>query len=153
MSKFAKYFCVAVLAGGLSVPVFAQYSPERQDQTRHDQQDQTRHDQDDRNRADQDRDQNRTYQDQDRDRDNNYTYSQNQRWRDSKAYQKGLKDGEHDRSKNKGQNFGRHHWKNDQDRQAYEAGYMEAYGGNTAMNRGHRRNDHDRDDNNRREQR
>ncbi len=146
MTKFAKYLCAAALAGSLSLPAFAQYSPDRQDQTRHDQ--------DDRNRVDQDRDQNRTYpnQDRDHDRDRDNAYSQNQRWRDSKAYQKGLKDGEHDRSRNKGENLGRHHWKNDQDRQAYEAGYMEAYGSKTAMYRGHRRNDHDRDDN-RRDQR
>src|SRR5579864_6224806 len=68
--------------------------------------------------AAQDRDQDRDHeqdrehnQDRNRDRDGNDSAYRNNRY-----YQQGWKDGEHHKHKN-------HHWKNDDDRRAYEAGY------------------------------
>ena len=112
-----KYSFLATLglAGALCLPVVAQSYP--QDQPR-------QHDQDDQNRADR----NRGY-------DN-----QNSQFYNTKAYQKGLKDGRHDRDKNKGERANKKHWKNDRDRQAYEAGYYDSYRGTRASR------DHDRDD-------
>ena len=140
---------------------------DRQDQVRHDSddqnrinqdQDQVRRDQDNANRQDrdrqaiqndqdQDRDRNGAYNTTDRDRDrdrngayNNGTYvGENSQWVNTKAYQEGLKDGQHDRTKKKSQRAHEHRWKNDNDRQAYSAGYDNGY-------RGNMRNDHDRDD-------
>jgi len=103
------------LAGALCLPAVAQSYPQEQPR---------QHDQDDQNRAER----NRGY-------DN-----QNGQFHNSKAYQKGMKDGRHDRDKNKGERADKKHWKNDRDRQAYEAGYMDGYRGTRAMN------DHDRDD-------
>ena len=103
------------LAGALCLPVVAQSYP--QDQPR-------QHDQDDQNRADR----NRGY------------GNQNSQLYNTKAYQKGIKDGRHDRDKNKGERANKKHWKNDRDRQAYEAGYNEGYRGSRATS------DHDRDD-------
>ncbi len=151
-----------------------QYQPQQQDQMgqqqQQDRQYQRQQDQMDQNRGydqqqsqmDRDRtyqqDQDRTYQqdqdrtygqngdrDRDRDRDNGYRNSGNAQWRNSKAYKQGLKDGEHDRSKHKGERADRRHWKNDQDRQAYEAGYGEGYRGLTANRRDDQRRDRDRD--------
>ncbi len=129
-----KYLCATALAGMLCVPAaFAQYAPAPQ------------RDQDDRNRTMQDKDRDHD-RDHDRDRANNgYAYGQNDQWRNSKAYHQGMKDGEHDRAKNKGEKLNRHHWKNDQDRRAYEAGYYQAYRGSMS---GNRDRDHDRDDRN-----
>ncbi len=122
------------LAGALCLPAVAQYAGREE---------QPRHDQDDQNRA-------RGY-----DNDQNRTYGQNEQWRNTKAYQEGMKDGRQDRDKNRGERVGRRHWKNDQDRQAYEAGYYESYRGNGMYNgqygdndRRDRDNDRDRDQHN-----
>ncbi len=123
--------------------------PAQQQQYPQDRQDQVRHDQDDQNRQinqDQDRvrrDDQYPERDRDRDRASNTGAYGDQRWINSKAYKQGLKDGEHDRSKNKSQHAHERRWKNDQDRQAYEAGYNAGFGGNTMR-------DHDRDDQRRR---
>jgi hypothetical protein len=123
-----RYWCAAAVAGVLCIPAVAQYSP----------QDQPRHDQDDRNRTTQDRDH-----DHDNDRANG-AYGQNTQWQNTKAYRQGMKDGEHDRSKNKGERADHRHWKNDQDRQAYQAGYYQGYRGTMGSNNDRDR-DHDRD--------
>lgn len=86
---------------------------------------------------DHDRDQARPA-DQDRDRYSTGSYGANQQWVNSKAYQQGLKDGEHDRAKNKSQRAHEKHWKSDQDHQAYQAGYDSGF-------RGMQGGDHDRD--------
>jgi hypothetical protein len=142
--SFRKYFWIAVLVvtAALCVPALAQYQQAPQEQPR-------QHDQDDRNRGD---DQNRAIRDNgnynqtDRDRDDqnraSRDYDRNEHWRNTKAYKEGFKDGGHDRSHRKGENVSRHHWKNDQDRQAYEAGYYAAYRGNQP---GHDRDDQRRD--------
>jgi hypothetical protein len=157
-----QFLCIGAFAAAsvLAIPAVAQQPvpQDRQDQARPDQddqnrqanpdQDRVRRDQDDRQAVpqdqrdrDMDRDRGRDTDrdragDRDRDRDN-----VNQQWVNTKAYQQGLKDGEHDRAKNKGERADRRHWKNDQDRQAYEAGYNAGYRGNKMP-----RNDHDRDD-------
>ncbi len=116
------------LAGVFCLPAVAQYQ-ERQDQPRHDQDDQNR-------------DRARGY-DNDQDRNNPGYYNQgNEQWRNTKAYQEGWKDGEHDRSKNKTEHPGKRHWKNQQDEQAYQAGYYDAFRGNGAEPN---RRDHDKD--------
>lgn len=127
-----KHLLIATLglAGALCLPAAAQYPQDRQYQPQHDQDDQNR----DRARGHDD-DQNRAA-----DRNGGY-YNQNDQWRNTKAYKQGFKDGEHDRDKNRGERADRKHWKNDQDRQAYESGYYAAYRGN-----GPRDNGHDRDD-------
>ncbi len=166
--KHGWILCLAI-GGALCAPAFAQspqYQPQQQDQMgqqqQQDRQYQRQQDQMDQNRGydqqqsqmDRDRtyqqDQDRTYgqngdRDRDRDRDNGYRNSGNAQWRNSKAYKQGLKDGEHDRSKHKGERADRRHWKNDQDRQAYEAGYGEGYRGLTANRRDDQRRDRDRD--------
>ena len=76
----------------------------------------------------------------DRDRARGGDYNQDSRYHDSSAYERGYKDGDHDRSKHRPERADRHHFKNDNDRMAYEAGYRDAYSG------GRRGNDHDRDD-------
>ena len=114
-----------------------------QDQVRRDQNDVNRRDRDDVNRTDRDRQ--AIQNNQDRDRDHNGAYNngsyvgQTSQWVNTKAYQEGLKDGQHDRSKNKSQRAHERRWKNDNDRQAYSAGY-------DAGHRNNMRNDHDRDD-------
>ena len=158
---------IAIPAAAQQYPTAEQAPQDRSGQVRNDQdqnrtygdqdrdrqngaQEQSRRDQDrtgdndrDRNPAtgDNDRDRNRTTGDNDRDRNRAYDNG-NQQWVNTKAYKQGLKDGDHDRSKNKSENLNRHHWKNDQDRQAYEAGYNNAYRGNRA----YQGNDHDRDE-------
>ncbi|MGI9103361.1 MAG: hypothetical protein ACR2IF_13060 [Terriglobales bacterium] len=112
------------LAGVLSIPAAAQYQGQEQPR---------QHDQDDQNRARRDDDQSRNRAgDQDRDRNNGYQNGQNARWRNTKAYKQGFKDGQKDRAKNRGERADRKNWKNDQDRQAYQAGYYDAYRNNTA---------------------
>ncbi len=107
------------LAGLLCLPAIAQYQ---------DRQDQPRHDQDDQNR-----------------RNQGYYDENNSQWRNTKAYQQGWKDGEHDRSKRKGERANKRHWKNQQDEQAYQAGYYDAYRGNQPEHdRRDRDNDYDR---------
>ena len=107
------------LAGALAIPAAAQYPQVRQ-VAQHDQDDQNRH-----ARGDDDRGPNY----------NNQYYN-------SKAYKEGMKDGRKDHDKNRGERAERRHWKNDQDRQAYMAGYNEGYRGNGYNNN----NRHDQDD-------
>ncbi len=127
------------VASVLAIPAAAQqYPQERQDQVRHDQDDQNRQYPD----RDRDREGDRA-RDNDRDRAYDNGAYDNRQWVNSKAYKQGLKDGEHDRAKNKGERADHRHWKNDQDRQAYQAGYGAGYRGNPRYNH---RNDHDRDD-------
>ncbi len=120
-----KHMWVATLglAGALAVPALAQY-PQVRAVSQHDQDDQNR----DRNRG--------------RDDDqNNGAYNRNDQFHNTKAYQQGMKDGRHDRSKNKGERADKRHFKNDQDRQAYQAGYYDGYRGNANYNRGHDQDD------------
>ena len=140
-----KHLCILTLgvAGALCVPAFAQYQQQDRppDQRQHDQDDRNRGD--DQNRANRDNDDNRGY--------NQNVYNQNDQWRNSKAYKQGMKDGEHDRDKNRDERADRRHWRNDQDRQAYQAGYYDAYRNRTTARHGDRddqhrdRDDHDRD--------
>jgi hypothetical protein len=115
-----KHMWVATLglAGALAIPAAAQFPQVRQ-VAQHDQDDQNRH-----ARGDDDRGPN-----------NNQYYN-------SKAYKQGVKDGRKDHDKNRGERADKRHWKNDQDRQAYMAGYNEGYRGNGSYNN----NRHDQDD-------
>ena len=117
-----KHMLIATLglAGALAIPAAAQV-PQVKRVAQHDQDDQNR----DRNRADR----------------NDANYNNNQYY-NSKAYKEGMKDGRKDHSKNRGERADRRHWKNDQDRQAYMAGYNDGYRGNGAYNN----NRHDQDD-------
>ncbi len=128
--KLRKLCWTIGLAGALCIPALAQYQ-ERQDQPRHDQDDQNR----DRDRG----------HDEDRNRGAYYNQDTSQ-WRNTKAYQQGWKDGEHDRSKNKGERANHRHWKSQQDEQAYQAGYYDAYRGTQPQyNRPDRDHDLDND--------
>jgi hypothetical protein len=78
----------------------------------------------------QDRDQERQGQRDDRDRkDRNDRNDRNGDYANSKYYQRGLKDGGHDRDKHRGERAHKKRFKNDRDRQAYEAGYDAGYRG------------------------
>jgi hypothetical protein len=82
--------------------------------------------------ASQDRDQERQGQRDDRDQDRNDRDRHNDRDQDyanSKYYRKGMKDGGHDRDKHRSGRGHNKHFKNDRDRQAYEAGYEAGYRG------------------------
>ncbi|MGZ4819282.1 MAG: hypothetical protein ACXVY9_03735 [Terriglobales bacterium] len=150
MTNIRKLLCAIGVAGALCVPAFAQYQPQEQPR---------QHDQDDMQR---DRDQNNVQRDQNiqrdrddaqRDRDNDrdranvnngYYNQNNDQWRNTKAWKQGFKDGQHDRSRNMGERLDRHHWRNDQDRQAYQAGYYEAFrGSNITRDRDDQRRDRD----------
>ncbi len=85
---------------------------------------------------DQHRDQNM---DRDHDRDhNNMQNSDDRRYVSNKYYQQGWKDGGKHKQKN-------HKWKNDEDRQAYEAGFRHGDHGEPWQNSKHRDDDHDHD--------
>jgi hypothetical protein len=82
--------------------------------------------------ASQDRDQDRQGQRNDRDQDRNDRDRHNGRDQDyanSKYYKKGMRDGGHDRDKHRSERGHNKHFKNDRDRQAYEAGYEAGYRG------------------------
>jgi len=102
------------LAGALSLPAFAQ-APQLRQVAQHDQDDQNRN-----ARGDDHRDNNAGY--------NNAGY--NNQYYNSKAYKEGVKDGRKDHDKNRGERADRRHFKKDQDRQAYMAGYNDGYRGN-----------------------
>ncbi len=114
------------LAGALAIPAAAQYQYPQNPQA-----EPSHHDQDDQNR-----DRNRS-----NDQYNTGDYNRNNQFYNTKAYQQGLKDGRHDRSKNKGERADKKHFKNDQDRQAYESGYYDGYRGNGNNHRGHDQDD------------
>lgn len=106
-----------------AVPVVAQDNDHRDQQAQQDQ------------RRDQDRD-HRDVQNHDQDRDHDNMQNRDERYVSNKYYQQGWKDGQNHKHKN-------HKWKNDDDRQAYEAGYGHGDRGEQWQNSGHKR---DKDD-------
>jgi len=129
------YLCALGVAGALCVPALAQ--EHQQDQNRYDNAN-VQADRDHAHSTDE-----AHAQDQER-KDGVYNNHDNAQWRNTKAWQEGYKDGKHDRSKNAAERLDRHHWKHDNDRMAYEAGYRDAYNGRDMNDRDHDR-DRDRD--------
>lgn len=131
-------------AGSSVMPVFALPPQQGRDQNR-DRDDQNR-DRDDQNRQTGDQDRNRQMGDHDQDRDHQTgdrdqhrmsNMGDEDRYRNNRYYKMGWQDGEHHKHKNR-------KFDNDDDRQAYEAGFMRGDRGEKWQNHPQDR-DHDHD--------